>query len=339
MINLNGSNVLITGGTGTFGKAAARMILENQRPNRLIIYSRGEARQAEMAADLKALNDEANGPLRFFIGDIANISRLSMALRGVDYVIHAAALKRVETCEYNPQEAVATNVCGAMNIVDASIRAGVKRVIMLSTDKAAGPTTLYGVTKLAAERIISAAVSLSGRGGPVFGAVRYGNVLGSTGSVIPRFRKIIQDSSGPVSMPITDPEMTRFFWTVEEAVAFVLSVFERFQPGEVLMPHNRSMRIVDLARAMAPGCDLDLIGLRPGEKLHETMITRDEAVRTIWDDRGYVLLPAFDVSQKFDNGYRPVDLGFDYYSGNPDLVMTPSEVEEVIVNYYGEVRR
>lgn len=319
MINLNGASVLITGGPGTFGSAATRYILETQNPERLIIFSRGEHRQAEMAARLKDLNDHAGSPLRFFIGDVRDKDRLALALRGVDYVIHAAALKRVETAEYNPQEAVRTNVFGTQNLVEAAIMAGrVQKVIGISTDKAAAPTTLYGATKLTMERLLSSANALAGHDGPRFASVRYGNVIGSAGSVLPLFRKLLADQRGarePLWLPITDPDMTRFFWTARDAVKFTLGVMADHFDGQVMLPRLNSVRMIDFARALIEDDEeltLKVIGPRPGEKTHETMLSADEERAAIsHPGLGYEIPPVTRLDD-----VRCGIPGLDYHSGN-----------------------
>lgn len=284
MINLNGKGVMIVGATGTFGRAMARHLLTYQRPDRLVIYSRGEHAQAAMAAELDQLDREAGRPLRFFIGDVRDVDRLSMAMRGVSYVFHAAAIKRVEVAEYNPQEAVATNVMGSYNVVRAALANNVQRVLAISTDKAAAPTTLYGYTKGCMERIFSAANVLSGSGYDAtrFSAVRYGNVLGSAGSVLPIFLDLAMAGK---PLPVTDLGMTRFFWPIEGAVEFALEAMGDMVDGEIFVPKMRSMSLSQLIDGLASAIGIGEIAMQrrdphPAEKQHETLITADEATMT-----------------------------------------------------------
>jgi UDP-N-acetylglucosamine 4,6-dehydratase len=285
---LNDKSILVTGGTGSFGRALIRHVLGRYRPRRLVVFSRDELKQYEMQHDLAPAEHRC---LRYFIGDVRDANRLEMAMRGVDYVIHAAALKQVPTAEYNPFECIHTNVLGAENVVNAAIRCGVKRVVALSTDKAASPVNLYGASKLAADKIFVAANHLSGADGTRFAVVRYGNVVGSRGSVVPLFRRLAAE--GADALPITDPRMTRFWITLPQGVAFVLSALEMMDGGEIFVPKIPSMRIVDLARCIAPGLPHRTVGIRPGEKLHEVMITVDDARTTVEMDDRYVILPAF----------------------------------------------
>ncbi|MEQ8247507.1 MAG: UDP-N-acetylglucosamine 4,6-dehydratase (inverting) [Alphaproteobacteria bacterium] len=278
--------VLVTGGTGSFGRAFVKILLEKFSPQRVIVFSRDELKQFEMQTE----SDSQLPTMRFFLGDVRDVDRLEMAFRDVDIVIHAAALKQVPAAEYNPFECIRTNVHGAENVVKASIRAGVKRVIALSTDKAASPINLYGASKLASDKIFTAAHWLVGsKVEPKFSVVRYGNVLGSRGSVVPFFRD--QISRGSESLPITDPRMTRFWITLEEGVAFVLSCLPLMQGGEIFVPKIPSMKIVDLARVMAPRMNTHVVGIRPGEKLHESMITSDDARNTYELPDRYVITP------------------------------------------------
>jgi UDP-N-acetylglucosamine 4,6-dehydratase len=316
--SLDGTNILVTGGTGSFGNAFVRAVLDRYRPRRLVVFSRDELKQYEMANALGA-QTEGRGPLRFFIGDVRDRGRLEMALRDIDIVVHAAALKHVPAAEYNPFECINTNVLGAENVVQAAIRAGVKKVVALSTDKAVNPINLYGASKLASDKIFVAANNLSGSGGTRFAVVRYGNVLGSRGSVVPFFRKLIAE--GAPSLPITDPRMTRFWITLSQGVNFVLSSLEMMEGGEIFVPKIPSMLVTELARAMAPDLPQHVVGIRPGEKLHEAMISADDARVTV--DRGdrYVILPTFsqwrgDSMVRPDD--RPVPDGFIYASDSND---------------------
>ena len=286
---LEDASILVTGGTGSFGKQFLRTVLKYCRPRRLVVFSRDELKQYEMQQDRDFRDREV---LRFFIGDVRDRQRLDMAFRGVDYIIHAAALKHVPAAEYNPFECIRTNVMGAENVVQAAIQQGVKRVIALSTDKAANPINLYGASKLASDKIFTAANNLSGTGGTRFSVVRYGNVVGSRGSVIPFFNKLIAE--GADSLPITDERMTRFWITLPQGVNFVLTSLEMMTGGEIFVPKIPSMKVIDLARALAPGIATRIVGIRPGEKLHEVMVPADDARATIELDDRYVLMPNFE---------------------------------------------
>jgi UDP-N-acetylglucosamine 4,6-dehydratase/5-epimerase len=287
-IDLNGKSVLVTGGTGSFGQKFVETILERYEPRRIIIFSRDELKQYEMGL---GLSPDVYPALRYFIGDVRDASRLQMALREVDVVVHAAALKQVPAAEYNPFECIQTNVIGAENVVRASLACGVKRVIALSTDKAASPVNLYGASKLASDKIFVAANNLSGSIGTKFSVVRYGNVLGSRGSVIPFFRKLINE--GRESLPITDAEMTRFWITLQQGVNFVLSCLEKTKGGEIFVPKIPSMKITELASFMAPDLPQKVVGIRPGEKIHEVLITEDDARNTYELEDRYMILPEF----------------------------------------------
>jgi len=311
--NLNGASILITGGTGSFGKQLVRTITENWTPRRLVIFSRDELKQYEMAQEFPTKDHEF---LRYFIGDVRDQARLEMAMRDIDYVIHAAALKHVPIAEYNPMECVKTNIMGAENVVNACIRTGVKRVVALSTDKAASPINLYGATKLASDKIFCAANNLSGREGCRFSVVRYGNVVGSRGSVVPFFRKLVAD--GADHLPITDERMTRFWITLEQGVNFVLSSLELMHGGEIFVPKIPSTTVVDLARSVAPHLPHKFVGIRPGEKLHETMVAEDDGRSTIEIADRFAILPALDeklMTAWLDQGAKTVEEGF-YYASN-----------------------
>ncbi|MBI2339383.1 MAG: UDP-N-acetylglucosamine 4,6-dehydratase (inverting) [Deltaproteobacteria bacterium] len=271
---LNNKNILITGGTGSFGKKMVQIILENYAPNKLIVFSRDELKQFEMSQRWDA---EKYPCIRYFLGDVRDKDRLMLAFRQVDYVIHAAALKQVPAAEYNPAECIKTNVIGAMNVIEAAIYNNVSRVIALSTDKACNPLNLYGATKLCADKLFCAAKAYGGFQNVRFAVVRYGNVLGSRGSVVPFFKE--KAKAGVI--PITDPRMTRFWITLDQAVHFVLMALKIVRGGEVFVPQIPSMKIVDLARAIDPECRFDIIGVRPGEKLHETLISGEEARHTV----------------------------------------------------------
>ena len=311
-IDFDDKTILITGGTGSFGRHFARTVLERYQPRKLIIFSRDETKQVDMQHD--RLFREHPKQVRFFIGDVRDVDRLEMAFRDVDYVVHAAALKQIPVAEYNPFECIRTNVHGAENVVTAAIRTGVKRVAALSTDKAVNPVNLYGASKLAAEKIFIAARHLVGLGPPLFTIVRYGNVLGSRGSVVPLFRQKIRE--GADSLPITDPRMTRFWITLEQGVDFVLSCFEMAQGGEIFVPKIPSMKVTDLAASMAPGLKTHIVGIRLGEKLHEVMVTEDEARYALELPDRYVIRPmVYGESRHYHPEEVPVEEGFRYASG------------------------
>ncbi len=273
--------ILVTGGTGSFGRKLVEMVLSRWKPQKLIIFSRDEYKQHEMQREFKSPR------LRFFIGDVRDVERLRRAMHGVDYVIHAAAMKQVPACEYNPFEAVKTNVIGAANVIDAAIDAGVKKVIAVSSDKAVNPVNLYGATKLCSEKLFVQGNAYAGRGGTRFSCARYGNVVGSRGSVIPLFLE--QRINGTVT--VTDRRMTRFWITLDQGVEFVLRCLQLMQGGEIFVPKIPSMRIIDLVEAVAPGCKVRLTGIRPGEKVHEVLISEDEAHHAVeWQDM-YVIQP------------------------------------------------
>lgn len=277
------SSILVTGGTGSFGRRFVRTLLDRYRPRRLVVFSRDELKQFEMAQEYRARC------MRFFLGDVRDYERLREALRDVDLVVHAAALKQVTAAEYNPMECVKTNIHGAENLIRAALDNTVKRVIALSTDKAANPINLYGATKLCADKLFVAANNFAGSRDTVFAVVRYGNVVGSRGSVVPFFQRLIAE--GADHLPITDPRMTRFWITVQQAVDFVLKAFERIKGGEILVPKIPSVRIVDVARAIAPDLPQITVGVRPGEKLHEVMCPADDAPRTLDFQDHYVIQP------------------------------------------------
>jgi UDP-N-acetylglucosamine 4,6-dehydratase len=311
-VDLNDKVVMVTGGTGSFGKHFVRTVIARYKPRKLIIFSRDELKQYEMA---QTFSPEQYPFMRYFIGDVRNVARLEMAMRGVDYVIHAAALKQVPIAEYNPFECIATNVLGAENVVQAAISRGVKRVIALSTDKAANPVNLYGASKLAADKIFVAANNLSGADGCRFAVVRYGNVAGSRGSVMPLFQRLINEKAE--SLPITDPRMTRFWITLTQGVNLVLSSMELTQGGEIFVPKIPSMSTSELARCMAPHLPQKVIGIRPGEKLHEIMVPADDARQTLEMNDRYVIIPAYLPASRdsyLQRGAKPVAEGFAYSS-------------------------
>jgi UDP-N-acetylglucosamine 4,6-dehydratase len=314
-IDLTGASILVTGGAGSFGSHFVRTILEASKPARVVVFSRDEHKHYDMERRFQAHAKT----LRYFIGDVRDVDRLKMAMRGIDYVVHAAALKHVPTAEYNPFECIKTNVIGAENVVQAAIDSGVKRVIALSTDKAANPINLYGASKLASDKIMVAANALSARVGTRFAVVRYGNVVGSTGSVVPLFRKLVAE--GAKELPITDERMTRFWITLDQGVAFVLSCLRMMEGGEIFVPKIPSMRVVDLARAMAPNLPLRNIGIRAGEKLHEVLISEDDARSTVALADRYVIEPAFATWERrghASRGGRPAPENFRYASDTND---------------------
>jgi UDP-N-acetylglucosamine 4,6-dehydratase len=324
---LNGKTVLITGGTGSFGKKCTEIILKKYQPKRLIIFSRDELKQFEMAQQIP---DNKYPCIRYFIGDVRDKERMYRAFHNVDYVIHAAALKQVPAAEYNPFEAVKTNILGAQNVINVSIDRGIKRVIALSTDKAANPINLYGATKLCSDKLFIAGNSYVGRDSTIFSVVRYGNVAGSRGSVIPFFLKCRENGI----LPITDPRMTRFWITLEQGVNFVLSRLETMVGGELFVPKLPSMNIMDLAKVIAPECKTEIIGIRPGEKLHEVMIPKDDARRTIEYADHYIIQPDFDFwGRRFtNNGGQSVPSEFEYNSGDNPWMLTPEEMGEIVKN-------
>jgi UDP-N-acetylglucosamine 4,6-dehydratase len=326
---LDGHSILVTGGTGSFGKRFIKTVLERYKPSRLIVYSRDELKQYEMGLELPVAKHPA---LRYFIGDVRDAGRLEMAMRGVDIVIHAAALKQVPTAEYNPFECIATNVHGAENVVNASIRAGVKRVVALSTDKAANPINLYGASKLASDKIFIAANHLAGADGCRFGVVRYGNVIGSRGSVIPLFRKLV--AGGAKELPITDERMTRFLITLQQGVNFVLSSMSLMRGGEIFVPKIPSMKMTDLAAAIGgPACKINLIGIRPGEKLHEVMITEEDAWTTYELPDRYVIEPShihWEAKRPAIPDAQRVDEGFRYDSRNNSEWLPVDSLAEIL---------
>jgi len=321
----NNKNILITGGTGSFGKKYTKILLKRYKPNKIIIYSRDELKQFEMAQEYNA------DCMRYFIGDVRDSDRLKQAMKGVDYVIHAAALKHVPIAEYNPMECIKTNINGAQNVIDAAIENEVKKVIALSTDKAANPVNLYGATKLASDKLFVAANNLVGTQDTQFSVVRYGNVIGSRGSVIPFFNKLIDE--GTKTLPITDVKMTRFMITLEDGVNFVLKNFERMKGGEIFVPKIPSMKMTELALALAPTLKHEIIGIRPGEKLHEIMCPADDSHLTLEFSDYYIITPTISFSSKRsyetnclgEKGSK-VKQGFEYNSGTNDHWLNHSEL-------------
>ncbi|KGR90091.1 flagellin modification protein FlmA [Ureibacillus massiliensis 4400831 = CIP 108448 = CCUG 49529] len=316
---LKNKTVLVTGGTGSFGKKFTKKALE-LGAKKIIIFSRDELKQYEMKQEFK------DSRLRFFIGDVRDKERLVRAFDGVDYVIHAAAMKHVDACEYNPFEAVKTNIHGAQNVIEAAIDCKVEKVIALSTDKACSPVNLYGATKLASDKLFVAANSYVGDKPTRFAVVRYGNVVGSRGSVVPFFKKIKESGV----LPVTDERMTRFWITLDHGVQFVLDNLERMHGGEVFVPKIPSMRVVDLAKAIGPECKIEFVGIRPGEKLHEAMIMEDDARHTVEFDTYYVIQPEFPFwSKKFAEGGKVLPEGFVYASDNNTEWLTIEQLREL----------
>lgn len=325
----NQKTVLITGGTGSFGRECVKVLLEKYNPKKVIVFSRDELKQYEMAQQF------GSPVMRYFIGDVRDVQRLIQAFNGVDYVIHAAALKHVPVAEYNPMECVKTNINGAENVIHAALATGVKKVIALSTDKAANPVNLYGATKLVSDKLFVAANNIAGGHATRFAVVRYGNVLGSRGSVVPFFRKLA--AAGAHTLPITDATMTRFWITLSQGVEFVLKAFQRMQGGEVFVPKIPSSRIIDLAKAVAPELSQTIIGIRPGEKLHETMCPADDSHLTWEFDDHYVIQPAitfvepvsYAVNKLGEKG-KKVNRGFEYNSGTNPNLLTVEEIRKLI---------
>ncbi len=324
----NNKSILITGGTGSFGKKFTKTVLERFKPHRLIIFSRDELKQFEMQQQFNARC------MRYFLGDVRDSKRLMQAMKGVDYVVHAAAIKQVPAAEYNPMECIKTNINGSQNVIEAAIENEVEKVIALSTDKAANPINLYGATKLASDKLFVAANNVVGTGKTRFACVRYGNVLGSRGSVVPFFKKLVAE--GAEHLPITHQEMTRFWITLQQAVDFVLINFQRMQGGEIFVPKIPSVNIMDLAKAYAPDLNTKIIGIRPGEKLHEIMCPADDAHRTLEFGDHYVLAPTikffnrntcFDENALGERGER-VPMGYEYHSGNNPNFLSVEQIRE-----------
>ena len=331
---LSNKTILITGGTGSFGKKFIETILNKYKPRKVIIYSRDELKQFDMQQ-----SDKYNGHqvmIRYFIGDVRDLGRLKMAMKDVDIVIHAAALKQVPACEYNPFEAVKTNIIGGQNVIDAAISCGVKKVIALSTDKAAAPINIYGATKLTSDKLFVAANNYRGKRDIKLSVVRYGNVLGSRGSVIPFFQK----KAITRIVPITDKRMTRFNITLQYGVDFVLQCLDKMWGGELFIPKIPSYKILDVAKAIAPNCKYDFVGIRPGEKLHEEMITETDALNSIEFDKYFVILPSTELwdIEKFRNESNSTEgkrceTGFSYNSGTNKDFLTVSDLEELIQSH------
>lgn len=323
-IMLNGKTILITGGTGSFGNAFTKYVLEHYNPQKIIIYSRDEYKQFIMANKFK----EHKEKLRFFIGDVRDKERLYRAFDGVDYVVHAAALKQVPACEYNPMEAVKTNINGAMNIVEAALNCGVKRVVALSTDKAVNPINLYGGTKLVSDKLFISANAYAGSKDVCFSVVRYGNVAGSRGSVIPFFRNIV--ANGGKELPITDYRMTRFWISLDEGVQLVIKALGEAKGGETFISKIPSFKITDLAQAILPGCEMPEVGIREGEKLHEIMVTREDSMLTYEYEKHFIIYPHFEWwnPDKIQAGGKRVEQGFEYSSGTNSEWLSVEDIKE-----------
>ncbi len=323
---LNNKSILITGGTGSFGKAFTKYVLDNYSPKKIIIYSRDEFKQFMMQNEFKEYADK----LRFFIGDVRDKERLERAFDGVDYVIHAAALKQVPACEYNPAEAIKTNINGAQNIIDAALNTGVKKVVALSTDKAVNPVNLYGGTKLVSDKLFIAANAYAGDKDINFSIVRYGNVAGSRGSIIPLFHNIIKN--GGTELPITDYRMTRFWISLRQGVELVIKALEEAKGGETFISKIPSFKITDLAEAMLSGCSMPEIGIREGEKLHEIMVTVEDSMNTYEYDKHFIVYPQMVWSEhrKVTPTGKPVAEGFSYSSGNNTEWLSVEEIRELL---------
>lgn len=321
---LNNKIIFVTGGTGSFGHHFVEYVLKHYNPKKIIIYSRDEYKQFVMANEYK----EYEKTLRFFIGDVRDEGRLRMAMKNVDYVIHAAALKQVPACEYNPNEAIKTNVSGAMNVINASLEAGVKKVIALSTDKAVNPVNLYGGTKLVSDKLFCAANAYGGTDGTRFAVVRYGNVAGSRGSVIPFFQNLID--KGEKELPITDYRMTRFWISLEQGVELVIKALEEAHGGETFISKIPSFKVTDLAEAMMPGCEKREVGIREGEKLHEIMVTREDSLYTYEYEKHFIVYPHYNWwgEDKIIPGGRLVEPEFEYSSGTNTEWLSVNQLRE-----------
>ena len=328
--HLDNSGILVTGGTGSFGKALVSYVLKNHKPRRLVVFSRDELKQYEMEIDFPR---EKHACLRYLLGDVRDAERLKQAMSGIDYVIHAAAMKQIPAAEYNPFECIKTNIDGAENVINAAIYNKVKRVIALSTDKAVNPVNLYGATKLASDKVFVSANNMSGSVGTRFSVVRYGNVLGSRGSVVPLFAKLIGE--GAKELPVTDVRMTRFWITIEQGVRFVLNNLASMEGGEVFVPKIPSRKMVDLAKAMKKDCQIKVIGIRPGEKLHEIMISPDDSRNVLEFDDHFVIQPAFhwwDSQAFIHKGGKRVADGFEYSSDKNTQWMTAADLQNLLAS-------
>jgi UDP-N-acetylglucosamine 4,6-dehydratase/5-epimerase len=322
MVNWQQESILVTGGTGSFGKKFVEIMLRDYHPQRLVVFSRDELKQHEMRT-----SGFDHPSMRYFIGDVRDVERLKRALAGVTVVVHAAALKQVPACEYNPFEAIQTNIMGGRNVIDAAIDQGVRRILALSTDKAVNPINLYGATKLCAEKVFVQANAYAGAKNTRFSCARYGNVVGSRGSVIPIFLE--QRRRGKIT--ITDPRMTRFWLTLEQGVKFVIRCLEQMHGGEIFVPKIPSMRLLDLAETIAPGCQVETIGIRPGEKLHEVLVSEDESRQTLETEDMYVIQPSHPwwKSESWVNA-KPLPEGFRYSSDTNERWLTRRELEALV---------
>lgn len=325
---LDDKTILITGGTGSFGKCFTRYALEHYNPKKIIIYSRDEFKQFNMENDFRKYDPDHK--LRFFIGDVRDRDRMERAFENVDYVIHAAALKQVPACEYNPDEAIKTNIHGAQNVIDASLKTGVKKVVALSTDKAVNPVNLYGGTKLVSDKLFIAANAYVGAKDTCFSIVRYGNVAGSRGSVIPFFESLIEQ--GKTELPITDFRMTRFWISLEQGVELVIKALEEAKGGETFISKIPSFKITDLAEAMLPGCTRKEVGIRPGEKLHEVMVTTEDSFTTYEYDKHYIIYPqmVWSTSRRPEPTGKKVEEGFYYSSGNNSEWLSVEDLKRLL---------
>lgn len=324
----NDKSILITGGTGSFGKRYVKTILERYKPKKIVVFSRDELKQYEMEREY------SGEVMRYFIGDVRDPIRLKQAFRGIDFVIHAAALKQVPAAEYNPMECIKTNIHGAENVISAALENEVEKVIALSTDKAANPINLYGASKLASDKLFMAANNITGGHKTIFSVVRYGNVVGSRGSVVPFFKKLYVEKAKEI--PITDPRMTRFWITLQQGVDFVLKNFQRMQGGEIFVPKIPSMHVTDLAEAIAPGIPTRVIGIRPGEKVHEVMCPADDSHLTLEFNDHFVIQPTIRFVKPVDfkiNGLgekgKPVPDGFEYSSGKNSYFLSVKELQQM----------
>ena len=323
---LDNKTILITGGTGSFGKAFTSYVLEHYNPQKIIIYSRDEYKQFLMANQYKGQKEK----LRFFIGDVRDKNRLYRAFDGVDYVVHAAALKQVPACEYNPIEAIRTNINGAMNIIDAALDCGVEKVVALSTDKAVNPINLYGGTKLVSDKLFVSANAYAGKKDISFSVVRYGNVAGSRGSVIPFFRNIV--ANGGTELPITDYRMTRFWISLEQGVELVIKALKESKGGETFISKIPSFKIIDLAQAILPGCKMPEVGIREGEKLHEIMVTQEDSLSTYEYEKHFIIYPHMEWwnPNKIQPGGKQIEQGFEYSSGTNTQWLSVEEIQALL---------
>ncbi len=324
---LNDKVILVTGGTGSFGHHFVDYVLAHYSPRKIIVYSRDEYKQFIM----DNAYSEHRDIMRYFIGDVRDGERLRMAMKGVDYVIHAAALKQVPACEYNPNEAIKTNVNGAMNVINAALETGVKKVVALSTDKAVNPVNLYGATKMVSDKLFCAANAYSGKEGTIFAVVRYGNVAGSRGSVIPFFQNLIDN--GETELPITDYRMTRFWISLEQGVELVVKALNESNGGETFIAKIPSFKITDLAEAMLPGCSVREVGIREGEKLHEVMITKEDSLHTYEYEKHYIVYPNYNwwTPKDLIEGGKLVEQGFEYSSGNNTQWLSVDDIRKLLL--------